>query len=160
VGSRRAIRAGSFAATRPPIDNSGMTERGGAVARSRAERILVGLSGAYGALAVALGAYGAHGLERVLEGAPDAAARLAWWKTAALYHLTHALALGLTAWLSSRGRGAVLAGALFAIGVAIFSGTLYAMTLGAPRWLGAITPLGGLSLIAGWILVLVCALRR
>lgn len=138
-----------------------MAEPDEAGARSRTERTLTALAGVYGALAVALGAYGAHGLQRALEGAVDADARLAWWKTAALYHLAHALAIGLSAWLASRrARGATASGALFAIGVAIFSGTLYAMALGAPRWLGAITPIGGLSLIAGWVAVVVCALRR
>lgn len=126
----------------------------------RSTRILIGLAGLYGALAVALGAYGAHGLDRVLAGAADGEQRLGWWKTAVLYHLTHALALGLSAWLASRGgRWGTIAGALFAGGVAIFSGTLYAMALGGPRWLGAITPIGGLSLIVGWLTVAVAALR-
>lgn len=124
------------------------------------ERVFIGIAGLLGALAVALGAYGAHGLAAALEGAPDAAKRIEWWRTAALYHLTHTLALGFVAWLSrARGRAAPIAGALFVLGIALFSGTLYAMALGAPRWLGAITPLGGLALIAGWIAVLVFALR-
>lgn len=119
------------------------------------ERIFIALAGAFGALAVGLGAYGAHGLERLLEGGADAAKRLGWWQTAVLYHLVHALALGLSARLPAP----TIAGGLFVAGVLLFSGTLYAMALGAPRWLGAVTPLGGVALIGGWIAVLVAALR-
>lgn len=112
-------------------------------------------AGVLGALGVALGAFGAHGLEGWLEGAEDAAKRLAWWRTGVQYHLLHAVALGLPAWLSERcsGKAPSVAGVLFSVGVLLFSGTLYAMTLGAPRVLGAVTPLGGLSLIAGWLAV-------
>ncbi len=125
------------------------------------ERILLGAAGLSGALAVALGAYGAHGLERALEGLPDAALRHGWWETAVLYHLVHSLALGVCAALAPRHpRATKVAGGAFVLGVLLFAGTLYAMTLGAPRWLGAITPLGGLSLIAGWVALLAAALRR
>lgn len=125
-----------------------------------AERALLVAAGVLGALAVGLGAYGAHGLERTLADAPDGARRLGWWETAVLYHLVHAPALGLVAWLARRGRSlARLAGALFVVGVLLFAGTLYAMALGAPRGLGALTPLGGLALIAGWVVVAVGALR-
>ncbi|HJL18660.1 MAG TPA: DUF423 domain-containing protein, partial [Sandaracinaceae bacterium LLY-WYZ-13_1] len=112
-------------------------------------------AGVLGALAVGLGAFGAHGLEGWLEGATDGAERLGWWRTAAHYHLAHALAVGLCAWLASRGDGlgARVAGIAFVIGILVFAGTLYAMALGGPRWLGAVTPIGGLSLIAGWIAV-------
>ncbi len=125
------------------------------------ERLLVVLAGVYGALAVGLGAYGAHGLSRVLEGADDAAKKMDWWQTAVLYHLVHAVAIGLSAWLASRGDGlgARVAGICFAAGVTLFSGTLYAMTFGAPRGLGAVTPLGGLLLIVGWLAVAWAALR-
>lgn len=104
-----------------------------------------------GALAVGLGAFGAHGLEGALEGAADAAKRLEWWRTAVTYHLPHAAMIVVSALLE--GRAARVAGGAFAAGVALFAGTLYAMSLGAPRWLGAITPLGGLALIAGWIVL-------
>jgi uncharacterized membrane protein YgdD (TMEM256/DUF423 family) len=119
----------------------------------RVNRALLASAGILGALAVAFGAFGAHGLERLLEGAPDAVKRTEWWETAALYHLVHAVAVALAGWLSERkkSRAAVVSGFLFISGIALFSGTLYAMSLGAPRFLGAITPLGGLSLIAGWI---------
>lgn len=133
-------------------DNSAMDDRA---------RLFAGTAGLLGALAVGLGAYGAHGLEAALDGLPDAAKRLEWWRTAVLYHLTHALAVAFVAWLAGhRARAAGVAGALFVLGILLFAGTLYAMALGAPRWLGAVTPLGGLSLIAGWIAVLAAALRR
>lgn len=125
------------------------------------ERRLVALSGVYGFLAVALGAFGAHGLRTLVAGAADAAARLDWWETAARYHLVHALGIGGSAWLASRGSGraARLAGVAFALGVLVFSGTLYAMALGAPRWLGAVTPIGGVGLLVGWACVVWAALR-
>jgi len=100
----------------------------------------------WGFLAVALGAFGAHGLPR-----DTSAQALDWWKTAAQYHLVHALALLLAGILGLLGARVAAAGWCFLAGSAIFSGTLYAMTLGAPRFLGAITPLGGLLLLAGWL---------
>lgn len=125
------------------------------------ERVWIAVAGGYGLLGVALGAFGAHGLRRALQGAADAAQRLEWWETAARYHLIHALAIAFVAWLSSRGAGlgARAAGLSFAIGIAVFSGSLYAMTLGAPRGLGALTPIGGLFLLAGWACVIWAALR-
>ena len=104
-------------------------------------RLFAGLTGF---LAVALGAFGAHGLEGMLT--PEA---LDWWHTATLYALPHsvaALAISLHA-----GKGLIRkAGWAFVIGTILFAGSLYAMALGAPRWFGAITPLGGVSFLAGW----------
>lgn len=101
-----------------------------------------------GALAVSAGAFGAHGLKgRLTEQA------MAWWNIAAQYQLVHSLSV-VVAGLLARGSGAgtaATAGLLFVVGILVFSGTLYAMALGAPRWFGAITPLGGLALIAGWL---------
>ncbi|MFO0694846.1 MAG: DUF423 domain-containing protein [Polyangiales bacterium] len=116
------------------------------------ERILLTLSGAMGFLAVALGAFGAHGLKKKLEPLVDGAQRLAWWETAAHYHLTHALALGLAAVIVGKAGGgpAGPAGWCFVAGMTIFSGSLYVMTLTGIRGLGAITPIGGLFLLAGW----------
>jgi uncharacterized membrane protein YgdD (TMEM256/DUF423 family) len=99
-----------------------------------------------GFLGVALGAFGAHGLPK--DTAPQA---LDWWKTAAQYHLMHALALVLAGLAGLQGVRVDVAGWCFLVGTLIFSGTLYAMTLGAPRVLGAITPIGGLLLLAGWL---------
>lgn len=90
-----------------------------------------------GALGVAAGAFGAHG-------AGGEAAE--WLKTGAHYQLVHAVAALIAVQLGVRG-----AGWAFVAGGLVFAGTLYAMALGAPRWFGAITPLGGLALIGGWL---------
>lgn len=126
------------------------------------ERLLLALAGIYGFLGVALGAFGAHGLAARLAAVEDGARRLEWWKTGAHYHLIHALALALAAWLVSRGGGsaATVAGVCFAGGVLLFSGSLYAMTLTGARGLGAVTPFGGLLFLIGWAAVVVAALRR
>lgn len=99
------------------------------------------------AIAVGLGAFGAHGLEKVAD-----AYQLQIWQTATLYLFVHALGLlGIgVLHLCSQYR-ANAAAWLLQIGILIFSGTLYLMALGAPRWLGAITPIGGTLLIIGWI---------
>ena len=89
---------------------------------------------ALGFLGVALGAFGAHALKGKVD--EDL------WRTAVSYQMWHVLAAMVVA--------APLAKNLFLAGVIVFSGTLYALALGAPRWLGAVTPLGGLLLLAGW----------
>ncbi len=124
-------------------------------------RLLLGLGGLTGALGVGLGAFGAHGLKSWLATADDGAARLAWWQTAAHYHLLHALlVVAIAVWARSHpGRLVRAAGVCALAGVAVFSGTLYAMALGAPRALGAVTPLGGVALIAAWLLVASAAWR-
>lgn len=123
---------------------------------------LLALAAILGLLAVALGAFGAHGLRSMLVDASDASDRIRWWETAASYHLAHALACGLAAWTHARraSRASIASAVLFTIGVIVFAGTLYAMALGAPRWLGAITPIGGVSLMAGWVALAIAALRR
>jgi uncharacterized membrane protein YgdD (TMEM256/DUF423 family) len=120
----------------------------------RSRRVLA-LSALLGLTAVALGAFGAHGLEAMTRDADDAARRLEWWRTGAHYQLAHALAVGIAAPL-----GRWMPPALFTAGTTIFSGTLYAMALGGPRWLGAITPVGGVLLMAGWAALAALALRR
>ena len=109
-----------------------------------------------GALGVALGAFGAHGLKSRV--GPDL---LVVWETAVKYHLVHVLALLATAWASERWAGGwtQAAGWLFVIGIAVFSGSLYVLVLTGQRWLGAITPIGGVAFIAGWIALAVAALR-
>ena len=103
----------------------------------------VRIAGLMGAAAVALGAFGAHGLKGVVTDAH----LLEVWDTGARYHLAHAVALAAVA-----GRGASpWVARLWLTGVALFSGSLYAMTLTGVLWLGAITPLGGACLIAGWL---------
>lgn len=110
-------------------------------------------AGFLGFLVVALGAFGAHGLEgRLTEAALD------WWETATFYGLVHAVA-ALAIALSDRA-ALKSAGWLFVIGAVLFAGSLYAMALGAPRFLGAVTPLGGLSFLAGWAFVIWRSMRR
>ena len=103
-----------------------------------------------GALAVAMGAFGAHGLKSQNPG-PKA---LDWWHTAAQYQLLHApvlMVFGLFVDLHPRGAQAGQApGICLLLGTLIFSGTLYAMALGAPTILGAVTPIGGVLLVLGW----------
>jgi uncharacterized membrane protein YgdD (TMEM256/DUF423 family) len=89
------------------------------------------------ALAIAAGAFGAHGAS-----SPQAAE---WLRTGGMYQLVHAVA-ALVIMGSARAPAALLL-----IGAAIFAGTLYLMALGAPRWLGAVTPIGGSLLIIGWL---------
>jgi uncharacterized membrane protein YgdD (TMEM256/DUF423 family) len=103
-----------------------------------------------GAAAVGLGAFGAHGLKSRVT-----ADLLAVFETAARYHLIHALAIVAVAWAAERYPGvcATAAGWLFLAGIVLFSGSLYALVLTGVRGLGAITPLGGLAFIAGWILL-------
>jgi len=115
------------------------------------------LAGAlFGLVGVAAGALGAHGLKDRL-----APAQLEWWRTAAQYAQLHAVVLVALA-LGTRGprRSAIVrvAAVAFAVGIAIFSGTLVAMALGGPRALGAVTPLGGLGLLVGWAALAVHAL--
>ena len=103
------------------------------------------LAGLAGASAVLLGAYGAHGLSGVLD-----ARHLEVWHTAVRFQFWHALALALAVTLAhSRARSAAIAS--FATGVLLFCGSLYALALGAPRWLGYITPFGGVAFVLGWI---------
>lgn len=124
-------------------------------------RLLFALSAANGFLAVALGAFGAHGLRARFEGVADAAKRLEWWQTASGYHLAHALAIGLAAVLAARTEStlATASGYAFTAGILLFSGSLYVMTLTGMRALGAVTPIGGLALLAGWACLFIAALK-
>ncbi|MEO6967537.1 MAG: DUF423 domain-containing protein [Rhodanobacteraceae bacterium] len=108
----------------------------------------------FGASAVTLGAFGAHALRGTL--APDA---MQVWHTAVQYQFWHTLALGLAAMLLPRGRSAKAAMIMFTLGIVLFCGSLYALALGAPRWVGAVTPIGGAAFIAGWIALGVAFLR-
>ena len=112
----------------------------------RAGAALILAGAVLGFLAIALGAFGAHGLEdKVSEQA------LGWWKTAATYHLPLSAATVTMGALTRFGfPGARLAGWLFAAGILVFSGSLYLLTLTGMRWLGAVTPMGGVTLMVGW----------
>jgi uncharacterized membrane protein YgdD (TMEM256/DUF423 family) len=113
-----------------------------------ADRLFFLLGAISAFISVAAGAFGAHGLRGRLE--PSA---LAIFETAARYQMYHALGLFAVAWAVTRWPGvwAIRAGWLFVIGTVIFSGSLYALSLTGGRWLGAITPLGGLAFLTGWI---------
>jgi len=97
------------------------------------------------AIAVALGAFGAHGLKAIVS-----TQQLEWWQTATLYWFIHGLGLLLVGILIRLNYATQTTAWLLQVGVIIFAGSLYAMTLGAPRWFGAITPIGGVLMIAGW----------
>ena len=119
-------------------------------------RALAASGAALALLAVALGAFGAHALRARLEPRD-----LEIFETAVRYQMYHALGLIGIAWLSTRLAGPLTgwAGWLMVAGTLVFSGSLYLLVLTGPRWLGAITPIGGVMLIAGWLLVLVAILR-
>jgi uncharacterized membrane protein YgdD (TMEM256/DUF423 family) len=124
-------------------------------------RLLTTLTAVLAFTGVAFGALGAHALKSAVGALPDAAERLAWWDTAAKYHLSHALALGLLAVLAVHvpGRLTRSAAACFVTGIALFSGSLYGLALTGTRALGIITPFGGLAFLAGWLLVGIAAQR-
>ena len=111
---------------------------------------LLRLSGAlFALLAVILGAFGAHALKATLI-ANDSAST---WETAVRYQMWHALALLLLSVMNEQRALPRSIGAFLIGGVLLFSGSLYPLALGGPSWLGPITPLGGLCLIIGWILL-------
>ena len=101
-----------------------------------------------GLVAVALGAFGAHALRSRV--APEL---VATFETGVRYHVYHALALFACAWAMDRWPSpqVVWAGGLFVTGIVLFSGSLYLLTLTGARWWGAVTPLGGLAFLAGWV---------
>ena len=120
-------------------------------------RLFFALGSISGGLAVALGAFGAHVLKARL-----AADMLANFETGARYQMYHALALLAVAWAVSRWSDSALpvaAGWLFVAGTLLFSGSLYVMALTGLRWLGAVTPLGGVAFAAGWLCLLLAAWR-
>lgn len=115
-------------------------------------KLLVGLGAINAGLAVAAGAFAAHGLRGRLE-----ARALEVFETGARYHMYHALAMILAAVVATS--GARTAGWLFQAGIVVFSGSLYALALTDVKILGAITPIGGLAFLVGWAWLAVTALR-
>jgi uncharacterized membrane protein YgdD (TMEM256/DUF423 family) len=107
-------------------------------------------------LAVALGAFGAHALRQRL--APE---MLAIFEVGVRYHVYHALGLFAAGWISERSPGALAqaSGWAFALGIVVFSGSLYLLSVTGVRWLGAITPIGGVAFLAGWVLLFLAASR-
>ncbi len=118
-------------------------------------------AGLCGAMAVLFGAYGAHSLPEVHGGASELADRLHWWQTATSFLWTHALAFLACAALPSRLHSRWLRGAVaaFALGLIVFSGSLYAMACTGDRSLGRLTPFGGVTLALGWLSLAVAGLR-
>lgn len=103
-----------------------------------------------GAVAVMAGAFGAHGLR-----ARVTADQLAAWTTASHYHLLHSVVLLAIALYATRtGTTVKLQGSLFSLGIVLFAGSIYLLVLTGQKWLGPITPIGGLCLIAGWVSLL------
>jgi uncharacterized membrane protein YgdD (TMEM256/DUF423 family) len=111
------------------------------------------IAAAAGLLAVALGAFGAHGLKNLLARNGTAAI----WETAVFYHFIHAVMLFLLAERKNLPRFAWWS---FLAGIVIFSGSLYLLAVTGASWLGAVTPIGGLSFIAGWLTLLLQASQR
>jgi uncharacterized membrane protein YgdD (TMEM256/DUF423 family) len=111
------------------------------------ERVFFALGSLSGLVAVALGAFAAHGLKARL--APEL---LAAFEVGVRYQMVHALALLGVAWATTKwpGTAAHAAGWLFVAGSVLFSGSLYVLALTGTRWLGAVTPFGGAAFLAGW----------
>ena len=108
------------------------------------------VAAASGALAVAAGAFGAHGLR-----ARVAVEQLQAWTTASQYHLLHSVVLlALALYAAQSGREIQWPAILFTIGIVLFSGSIYLLVLTPAKWLGPVTPVGGLFLVAGWVSLL------
>ena len=122
------------------------------------DKTFVMIGAAFMFLGVGAGAFGAHGLASYFERFPDLAET---YDTAVRYHIIHALALFLTAWLTTQydSNLTTWAGWAFFVGVLIFSGSLYLLVFTQTRWLGAITPIGGVAFLAGWVFVFLAAWR-
>ena len=120
------------------------------------ERVFFAAGCVVGFLGVGLGAFGAHALKARLT--PDA---LATFEIGVRYQMYHALALLAVAWACTKWPGplANASGWLFIAGIAVFSGSLYVLVLTGAKWLGAVTPIGGLALLAGWVCLAVAAAR-
>ena len=121
------------------------------------DRTFLFLGALSGALAVAFGAFGAHGLRAALS-----ADLLSTFETGVRYHMYHALALLAVALAAARWSSTAFlpaAGWLFVAGTLLFSGSLYLLAFTGARWLGIITPFGGVAFIAGWLCLALAALR-
>jgi uncharacterized membrane protein YgdD (TMEM256/DUF423 family) len=119
-------------------------------------KIFMAIAASFGGLSVILGAFASHALKEKLS---DRALEI--WETGTKYQMYHALALLLVALLLSRiatiSTPLVIAGYGFIIGIVLFSGSLYSLSLSGIKWLGAITPLGGVAFIIGWGCLLIGA---
>jgi uncharacterized membrane protein YgdD (TMEM256/DUF423 family) len=108
------------------------------------------------AIGVAMGAFGAHALRTRVPADLQAV-----FETGVRYHLVHALALVAVAWAADRwpGRWVTISGWSFLVGIVVFSGSLYLLSITGVRWLGGVTPIGGLAFLLGWTALAVAALR-
>ncbi|MCS6856520.1 MAG: DUF423 domain-containing protein [Sandaracinaceae bacterium] len=117
-------------------------------------RMALILAGFLGGSAVLLDAFGAHALRKAWAALSEGPQRMEWWEVANRYHFIHALALALVGMLISKSENALfplsLSAWCFVLGIAFFSGSLYAMALSGARAFGAITPIGGLLFAIGW----------
>jgi uncharacterized membrane protein YgdD (TMEM256/DUF423 family) len=120
------------------------------------DKIFFALGALSAFIGVAAGAFGAHGLKNRLT--PD---MLAVFEVGVRYQMYHAIALLAVAWAIGKWPGslATTAGWLFIAGTVVFSGSLYVLSLSGIKWLGAITPIGGLAFLAGWLCLAIAALR-
>jgi len=150
MGTTPGADAGSIHAANPP--HPGAHAR----AAARAPGNALAAAGFFGLTGVAAGAFGAHALKTRLD-----ADALAVFDTAARYQMLHALALLGSAWVAQQwpGRAARASIPLFSAGIVLFSGSLYALSLTGIRGLGAITPLGGLLFMAGWLALMLAGLN-
>jgi len=113
-------------------------------------RTFATLGSIFAALAVVLGAFGAHALRATLS-----ASDLATFEIGVRYQMYHAVGLFVVAWATTQWSAATVtwAGWAFVVGILVFSGSLYVLVLSGQRWLGAITPIGGVAFILGWALL-------
>jgi len=120
-------------------------------------RLFLSAAALSGFLAVCLGAFAAHGLKQQIS-----AESLALWQTGAQYQIYHALALLAVGVLASslHKKSLKLSGLAFILGSVLFSGSLYALALGAPHWIGILTPIGGLSFLIGWLALFAAVCRH
>ena len=114
------------------------------------------LGAVFGAIGVALGAFGAHALKATLR--PE---DLGTFEIGVRYQMYHALALFVVAWATTQWSASTVTGAgwAFVVGIVVFSGSLYTLVLTGQRWLGAVTPIGGVAFLIGWGLLAWTALR-
>ena len=120
---------------------------------------IIQLAAILGACAVGIGAFGAHGLQEIL----SQTGRTETFETGVKYHFYHSLAIfliGVLALIKPEWHKLSIAAILMTIGILIFSGSLYVLSLSGITWLGAITPIGGVAFIAGWILVVLAASKN
>ena len=126
----------------------------------RNSKVFFALGAISAACGVAAGAFGAHALRSQLS--PEL---MSVFETAVRYQMYHVVGLfgtawGIAQWGAGRSKRFALAGWLFTTGTLLFSGSLYLLSLSGERWFGAITPLGGLAFLAGWIVLVIATLQR